>query len=883
MSHVTLSLLFALSLFQETPGLECEDHIRIADSLRVLAVDEMDRSESVLAQLASAARDASSCFVQTDLRETARWYSYELWSLYSLRQSSYVLERIEDYEEVASGANPATDAIVYTYQGGALTRLSRLDEAFASYHRALASAEQSGEAYRVSTVHVHLTELARRMNRVQDVFHHLDRADSVAARHDFPERDYIRSNVAFFRADALVYYESMGPNLSDEAREDVLTRVDDAFRWASSVGDTGLRDKLALVRNMFRLHTGDSSDVTQTATSYYVRHIEGHGDRSEMTWLNLLSNVAIAEGDAQRAMDYLLSSYSLARDLGELEYGARLATRLGNVYESLGDLDLASTWYLSSDATFERHLREGGGSELHSAAYSRTTEPLRSLAFLMLRQGKDREAFQTIERARSQLLAQFRRHGGFASDPEREHADSLATLLREVRAQRALGLDDELRLLVEETRLQVEVNKVFPEKPEHTPVELSDLQAQLARQGQVLLSYLVAPDSTPLDRPFDSYLFIVTRDTIVATGLDFNSRTIGTLIGSAFPHISGDLNDLPLNVPLDELKRLYDLLIAPARPFIQDGDRLIITPDGPLFRVPFAALVSEHGGRYSYADARYLIEDHAISTELSAALLLDPGGSSDPRGTLSVLSRSQFSGSLNSDAQYLADLPWVAREARSVRRTVRGVQMSTKSSATPATLFASLSKSGAVHVATHVVVDPASMLNHAIVLNPDSTRSSGVVYAFDLLRRYFGTSLVFLSACATVEGPMIGGEGLAGFQYSFRASGVGSVIATHWLVEDASMASISTEFYRNMTGGIQKDEALRRAQLALIESDTHHTHPIFWAAPVLYGDASSLPLQPARRVPWAIILFTIGAASGALIFLYLRKRTHFAHESAATV
>src|SRR5262249_50446813 len=65
---------------------------------------------------------------------------------------------------------------------------------------------------------------------------------------------------------------------------------------------------------------------------------------------------------------------------------------------------------------------------------------------------------------------------------------------------------------------------------------------------------------------------------------------------------------------LVEGRKLYDLLIAPAAPWIAGADRLLISPDGPLHTLPFAALIRP--GK----PPRFLVEWKPVHTALPAPL-----------------------------------------------------------------------------------------------------------------------------------------------------------------------------------------------------------------------------------------------------------------------
>jgi CHAT domain-containing protein len=53
-------------------------------------------------------------------------------------------------------------------------------------------------------------------------------------------------------------------------------------------------------------------------------------------------------------------------------------------------------------------------------------------------------------------------------------------------------------------------------------------------------------------------------------------------------------------------------------------------------------------------------------------------------------------------------------------------------------------------------------------------------------------------------------------------------------VDDESTASLMSEFYEGLKNGLTKAEALRHAQLTLLQG--RYNHPRFWAAFVLLGN-----------------------------------------------
>ena len=129
-----------------------------------------------------------------------------------------------------------------------------------------------------------------------------------------------------------------------------------------------------------------------------------------------------------------------------------------------------------------------------------------------------------------------------------------------------------------------------------------------------------------------------------------------------------------------------------------------------------------------------------------------------------------------------------------------------------------------------------------------------------------GVELTVLSACETGLGEVAGGEGLIGIQRAFQVSGVDSVVATMWKVDDMMTRKLMERFYLNhFDRKTSKIDALREAQLWILhhpdelvkmgvknpttrgvvrelkprladEKPDTRTSPYFWAAFSLSGD-----------------------------------------------
>ena len=93
--------------------------------------------------------------------------------------------------------------------------------------------------------------------------------------------------------------------------------------------------------------------------------------------------------------------------------------------------------------------------------------------------------------------------------------------------------------------------------------------------------------------------------------------------------------------------------------------------------------------------------------------------------------------------------------------------------------------------------------------------------------------LLVLSACQTALGDERAVLGLAGVA---MRGGAKSTLASLWLVNDESTALLMEKFYQALAqGNITKAEALRQAQIAVLQSEKFYD-PYFWSAFVLVGN-----------------------------------------------
>jgi CHAT domain-containing protein len=299
-----------------------------------------------------------------------------------------------------------------------------------------------------------------------------------------------------------------------------------------------------------------------------------------------------------------------------------------------------------------------------------------------------------------------------------------------------------------------------------------------------------------------------------------------------------------------QARELYDLLLRPADARIAAAARILLSPDGPLHTLPFAALVR---------DGRFLAEQKPIHTVASATVYAELKKSRRERPSSLRMEIAAFG-----DPSYpplspgqpsaahpevraalgrgleLTPLPATRDEVRGITALYPEARTFLGAEATEGRAKSIGKDARYLHFACHGLLDERFPLNSALALSiPDQPREgqdNGLLQAWEIFESLrLDADLVTLSACDSAMGSEMGGEGLLGLTRAFQYAGARSVLASLWSISDISTAGLMKRFYSHLRAGKTKDEALQAAQAALIRS-SDFSHPYHWAAFQLVGD-----------------------------------------------
>jgi len=302
--------------------------------------------------------------------------------------------------------------------------------------------------------------------------------------------------------------------------------------------------------------------------------------------------------------------------------------------------------------------------------------------------------------------------------------------------------------------------------------------------------------------------------TTFKTPEDVDDITEEALTALLSPRLRGRIESF-----LDPASEIYDWLIRPALADLEASniETLVFVLDGRLRNLPMSAL---------YDGEQFLVENYSIALTPGLQLL-------EPRA-IAEADFSVLTGGLSEARGGFSALPSVREE---VERIV---------SAVPADLLLNetfteenfkeqfdRSQFPIVHLATHGEFSSNAEDTFVLTWNDRINANELESLLQSETARGATVELLVLSACRTAAGDDRAALGLAGV--AVRA-GARSTVASLWYISDDATAVLMTEFYQQLASKeVRKAEALRRAQVAILENDRYY-HPYYWAAFVLVGN-----------------------------------------------
>ena len=272
--------------------------------------------------------------------------------------------------------------------------------------------------------------------------------------------------------------------------------------------------------------------------------------------------------------------------------------------------------------------------------------------------------------------------------------------------------------------------------------------------------------------------------------------------------------------------RLYQDLLASAEEDLRGKNTLVIVPDGILWRLPFAALVTPSG--------KHLLEERTIFYGASMAVLWEESHRNVAGRADAVLLAM---GNPPPDGDF-ASLPNAETEVREIGKLYGGAttKVYTGAAAREERFKQEAGRYQVVHLATHGWLNDSNPMYSYVVLAHDPGTEDGLLEAREILNMNLRADVVVLSACQTAEGRISSGEGIVGMSWALQVAGTPATLVSHWSVDSASTTELMLGLHRRLHAQLQPSGrltggalALRDAALDLMRSPQYR-HPYYWSA-----------------------------------------------------
>lgn len=577
--------------------------------------------------------------------------------------------------------------------------------------------------------------------------------------------------------------------------------------------------------------------------------------------LTRVSEAFLLQNENSKALSAAESAVAIATQLDnrQLLWYARMLT--GKAQAKLENGPQAYSAFAGAISTVEL-LREeapvaGAGDHNRSLPY------LSAIDFLMS-QHRPSEAFHHAERAKIQSLIDLLKnnnatpHKGLSLDQRREEqrlAGEVASLEIQLEREADQRAQSEARRLDLRDRLRRASaayaefrQRVFSANPglkvsrgELAPLKLDDLRLLITDTSTALLEYTITENNT--------YLFVLTAD-----------KTARTPQGKR--QIEINLKAYPLEVKHDELasrvrhfqqlltsradnfhelaRELYDLLVKPAEDQIALKTKLVIVPDGLLWRLPFEALqpaedhyVLDHM-QVSYAPSlSSLREMRQLRAGRRNSLLFAYGNPELSKNFKSRFELAYTGVKLESSTQQEEEISRIATTyGASTSRLAAGPQASEEQ------IRSDLSLAKIVHFAGPVILDDTSPMSSFMGLSSVTGQQDGFLQSREIMNLQSTAELVVASTAQQSAG--LSGDAAVGWSWAWLVAGTRATLVSRWKVESPALSTFLNGFYSSIKPTtrtpISKARALRQSLLALRRS-ADHQHPYYWASFAMIGDA----------------------------------------------
>ncbi|MDH4219239.1 MAG: CHAT domain-containing protein [Candidatus Aminicenantes bacterium] len=576
--------------------------------------------------------------------------------------------------------------------------------------------------------------------------------------------------------------------------------------------------------------------------------------------LNNMGTVYLYKKNHKKALSYYLKSINIAvrikgsHILWEAYFG------LGKCYENIGQIDEAVDYYQKSIQEID-NVRSFILTDTFKVGFVRDKiHVYESLINLLFKQGNDsssfdknKKIFNIVEKAKARAFLEVLEKS--TAEIQEELSTELRREKQKISNESKKGGGEYNQIKNDYVLFPSEIpteelearNVILPE-----PCHLEQVQKELLDQRTALIEYFLGERQ--------SFVFIIEKNDYEIFPLPPRDEIRKSVKG----YIK-EISDPPRGKFRGNFaaERLYRQLLFPLEKNLNDSvEHLIIVPDGLLYYLPFEALIAESINKFS--TSKFLIEKYKISYAPSSSSLLflkkkkartQPSKSilaiGNPSYELEEISKNASKSSsriyreiYENQGFDFSPLPYSKREIKEISKFFKKEHKDIflgNEAREDLIKRIPLEDYQIIHFACHGLHDEIFPFRSGLVLSLDGDMNEdGFLLVHEIYNLKLIADLIVLSACQTGKGKLENIEGVLGLPRIFFYCGARSVISSLWEVNDKSTAKFMSYFYKYLSVGNSKSQALRMAKIKMLKSE--YSHPFYWASFVLYGDFSPVPI-----------------------------------------
>jgi CHAT domain-containing protein/lipopolysaccharide biosynthesis regulator YciM len=597
----------------------------------------------------------------------------------------------------------------------------------------------------------------------------------------------------------------------------------------------------------------------------YVSKGQQIADNNGFVYLTAIGKLAEGEiadktGNFSKAESLFKEALALAQQVNEFRVQTEAYYLLGKMFDKNGFYDAAESYYLSAFNLINdvsRPLFEEEGVQI--SFFSTQKNVYEALAELYLKQEKYEKAFEIIDRSRSRNMVQNLNnlklqallddqsqldkiyeyewiiHSGIYSRAETDSVNKEYSSLKKA-------------IISSHPSLEQYLNR------KQSP-SLSEIQKNL-KEDEKFLSFYTTENAVYIflisNNNFNTYKKNISREDLIVMLNDISPYYNITEPSSAF--YNQDLFSFNANAAY----RFYESILSEIFEEIPEHQKIIISPSTELISLPFDFLVTslnEEESPFNYYDKDYLIYRYNISYIPSAAVFLhqrknnlenenkilvvgNPAINNEAEGYSERRSLLEEASGFPRNISVLP-LKYSEEEINQVTYLIGADRVLMRNEATETRFKRDAEFSKVIHLSTH-----SFLFNKQPVIffsNLYDQENDGFLEAGEIVQLKLNSDLVVLSSCNSGLGAIDEAEGIIGMTKAFFEAGTKSIVVSLWEVNDKYTSKLMTLFYKRLSEGLDKDEALRQAKIDFIKR--HSPNPYFWSAFVISGNTEPLVLR----------------------------------------